>query len=99
MRLKTRVPKTHPPRSPIELDAFEPVSDGDPEILVETSATQVAEGTPDDLGQVWKTLPPIASQPEDYPSLSRRAVRSSLSKVRAVCGNSARTDLCGAGGQ
>ncbi len=25
--------------------------------LVENSATQVAESTPDDLGQVWKALP------------------------------------------
>ncbi len=30
------------PRSPIELDAFEPVSDRDPDILVENSATQAA---------------------------------------------------------
>ena len=45
------------PRSPIELDAIEPVSGSDPENLVENSATQVAEGTPDDMGQVWKALP------------------------------------------
>ena len=45
------------PRSPIELDAIEPVSGNDPENLVENSATQVAEGTPDDLGQVRKALP------------------------------------------
>ena len=45
------------PRSPIELDPLEPVSDCNPEYLVENSATQVAEGTPDDLGQVRKALP------------------------------------------
>jgi hypothetical protein len=83
MRLKNGKPKTHPPRSPIKLDAIEPVSGSDPENLVEDSATQVADGTPDDLGQVWKALPLMASQREDYRSLSRRAVRSSLSKVRA----------------
>ena len=57
MRLKSSGPKAYPPRSPIELDAIEPVSGSDPENLVENSATQVAEGTPDDMGQVWKALP------------------------------------------
>ena len=37
----------------------------------------------------------MASESENPASLSQRAIRSSVFKVRAVCGNSARTDLCG----
>ena len=40
-------------RSPIELDAFEPVSDCEPENLIRNSAKQVEKGTPDDQPQFW----------------------------------------------
>ena len=46
----------------------------------------------------WEVLQPLrklATDAEDPASLSQREVSTSSSKVRAVCGNSARTDLCG----
>ena len=50
---------------------------------------------PPDLGEIHEALPALAPDADDPPSLSRRAVCMSTSKVRAVCGSSARTDLCG----
>ena len=50
---------------------------------------------PLDLGEVLQALQTLATDAEDPAPLSQRAVCTSTSKVRAVCGNSARTDLCG----
>ena len=50
---------------------------------------------PSDLGEVLQALPTLAADAEDPAPVSKRAVCQSTSEVRAVCGSSARTDLCG----
>src|SRR6516165_4112759 len=50
---------------------------------------------PPDLGKVLQALQALASDSEDPSPLSQREVCMSTSKVRTVCGSSARTDLCG----
>lgn len=83
------------PRSPGELDTDEPIPNSDPANLVASATAQVAACTPDDLGQVRKALPTVAADPKNPASLSQREISSSASKAGAVCGSSARTDLCG----
>jgi hypothetical protein len=48
-----------------------------------------------DLGKVLQALQTLATDTNDPPTLSQREVCMSTSKVRTVCGSSARTDLCG----
>src|SRR3989304_4592087 len=51
--------------------------------------------SPPDLGKVFQVKQTLATDAEDPASLSQRAVCRSTSEVGAVCGSSARTDLCG----
>src|SRR3990172_11363796 len=68
---------------------------GDPEPVAPHAATTQPTRTPPDLEKVLQAEQTLATDAEDSPPLSQRAVCRSTSKVRAVCGSSARTDLCG----
>ena len=47
------------------------------------------------VGEILQTKSSMVTDAEDPTSLSKCKVCQSTSKVRAVCGSSARTDLCG----
>ena len=46
------------------------------------------------VGEILQTKSSMVTDAEDPTSLSKSKVCESISKVRAVCGSSARTDLC-----
>ena len=66
-------------------------------------ATDVAQRTAEaestrktsDMSEILQTQSKMVTDAEDPSSLSQCEVCQSTSKVRAVCGSSARTDLCG----
>ena len=82
-------------RSSGQLQATATISDSFTGHLVSSAVAPFATRVPVDLVQVLEAQSTVASNAENPASLSQREVRSSLSKVRAVCGSSARTDLCG----
>ena len=67
----------------------------DPEAVAPHAATTQPTRAPPDLGEVLQAEQALAADAEDSPPLSQRAVCRSTSKVGAVCGSAARTDLCG----
>jgi hypothetical protein len=67
----------------------------DPRHVAPRAAATQPTRSPPDLGQVLPTRPEMAADAEDPASVSQRAVCQSTSKVRTVCGSSARTGLCG----
>jgi hypothetical protein len=71
-----------------------PIPHSDPADVASHAAATHATGPASHLGQVLTACPPLAPHTQNPASLSRGAVRSSLSKVKAVCDSIARTDLC-----
>jgi hypothetical protein len=68
----------------------------DPSYVAQRSAATQSTGTQPNLGEVLEAQQALATDTDNPTSLSQRAVlETSSSKVRAVYGNSARTDLCG----
>ena len=63
-------------------------------VAAQLTATQPTR-PPADLGKVLQALQTLATDAEDRAPVSQREVCMSTSKVRTVCGSSARTGLCG----
>ena len=82
-------------RCPRQLRTSPPVPRGDPGPVAPPAASTQPTRSPHDMGKVLAVQPALAADAEDSASLSERAVCRSTSEVRAVCGSSARTDLCG----
>src|SRR5262249_40558663 len=67
----------------------------DPSDLASPAATSQPARPTLHLGKVRPNLQQMAAVAQDPAPVSQRAVCKSTSKVRAVCGSAARTDLCG----
>ena len=80
---------------PRQLRPTATVPGSDPNDVASRPATSQPTWTPPHLGKVLKAKSTLATDTENPPSLAQCAVRQSTSKVGAVCGSSARTDLCG----